>query len=181
MGAAGAEMRGAVGAEIEFLRDVDIGAEVGEAGRAGFGGVDALDAVTQGQGDFGGGEIGFGFEQGEAPIVGLAKDPGGVGGAVEDGLDLGFDEGLFFLDDDDFFEAVGEGADDVGFERPGHAEFEHADAGEGEVGAGLFDIEEGFAGGDDADAGAGGGIDDAVDRIGADEVEQGGVADAEDP
>jgi hypothetical protein len=76
---------------------------------------------------------------------------------VEHFLQLVFDDLALFLDHQDFFQALGEMAHRLGFQRPGHADLEQAQADLG--GVGLVDaevverlahVEVGLAAGDDA-------------------------------
>ena len=119
---------------------------VGELGEAG----------GEGEGQFGGGELAGGFEEGGAAFVALAEDAGAGGAVVEGVADLLLDDRGFFLDDEDFGEAFGEAGDGSGVERPDEGELEEADAlGDAQFGEGLAGVVEGFAGGDDTEGGAG--------------------------
>ncbi|MGQ4334287.1 hypothetical protein [Streptomyces hayashii] len=99
-------------------------------------------------------------------------DDRGVGPAVEDLLDGGFEERPFLLDDDQPVEAVRELDDRVAFEGEDHAELEDPDAvprevlvGEADDAQGLADVEVGLAGRQDADPVRRPALDQAVEAV----------------
>ena len=93
-------------------------------------GNDPRDPRAEGAGDPGGRELAFRREQRRAGLVALADHarPRAVGKRVERVLDLGLDQGALLLDHDDLFEPAGEGAQALGFERPGHRRLVEAQA-----------------------------------------------------
>ena len=111
-----------------------------------------------------------------AVFVELADDPRAhiLAPIVELLLELVLDDRAFFLDDQDFFEPLGEMADALAFERPRHRDLVEAKADLGgmrvvdpEIVERLAHVEIGFAGRDDAEARARTVDDDAVEPIGA--------------
>jgi hypothetical protein len=168
--AAGAEIGAAQGGDFGFGDRVEVVAQAGGVGLQLFAVGVAGDAGGDGERDFGAGEFAVRLQHGGAVGVALAEDAGAIRRVVEDVADLLLDEGVLFLDDDDFFEAPGEFADGFGVDGPGEGELEEANAGgfrQAEIGEGLAGVVVALAGGDDAEAGADGVEDGAVQPVGA--------------
>ena len=127
-----------------------------ELGRDPVVAVEPEDALRQGLGDLVAGERAVGREQRFFPLVALADDLGRVRAAVEQLLELAFDQRALLLDHDDLLEAVREREGRLALERPDQAELQDPDAQplgqrliDAEVIERLAQIEVGFAGRDD--------------------------------
>ena len=95
-------------------------------------------------------------------------------------FELVFDDLPFFLDDQNLLETLGEMTHALRLERPGHRDFEYADADFGGVGLAdaeivqrLADVEIALARGDDAQPRLRAVDDDAVEQVGAAIVQRG--------
>ena len=173
----GAGERHDIAAELTLLR-FEKGEPLDDARR----GMKAGDALGDHPGDLGRGQFAVRRQDPVAVLVELADDARAhiLAPIVELLLELVFDDRALFFDDQDFFEALGEMADALAFERPRHRHLVKADADLG--GMGLVDaqiverlahVEIGFAGGDDAKARVRAVDDDAVEPIGAGKGERG--------
>ncbi|MFC7639960.1 hypothetical protein ACFQX6_02070 [Streptosporangium lutulentum] len=104
-----------------------------------------------------------------AVLVELAQDARGVGGAVQDLLDLGLQQRRLLLHDEDLRQPPGERPDDLRLQRPEHADLEEADAQllgrDPELAESFAHVVVGGAGGDDAEPGVAGVRGDLVELV----------------
>ncbi len=160
-----------VAAELALL-GFEKGEPLGDARR----GMKAGDALGDHPGDLGRRQFAVGWQDPVAILVELADHPRAhvLAPIVELLLELVFDDRALLLDDQDLLEPLGEMADALALERPGHRHLVEADADIGgmrlvdpQIVQRLAHVEIGFAGGDDAKARIRAVDDNAVEPIGA--------------
>src|ERR1700746_76776 len=167
----GAAERHDIAAQLPFLR-LEKGEPFGNPRRS----VKAGNALGYDSGDLSRYQLAVRRQYPVAVFVELADDAGAnvFTPIIELLLELIFDDGAFFLDDEDFLEPLGELPDTLAFERPGHCDLVQAEADlrgmrvvNPEIVERLAHIEVGFAGSHNAEARPGTIDDDAVQPIGA--------------